>query len=306
MLIKTSGFNSIKPFIKSLNFPKFDSHKGQNGRVLVIGGSSLFHSASIWAAEVASYFVDMVHYSSTRENNKIFLSWKKKFRNGMVISQKELLDYVGEDDVVLIGPGMMRGKISQKSKVNSQKFEEILKIQNEADYTYYLTKYLLRNFPQKKFVIDAGALQMMDPEWLKKLKTKAIITPHQKEFMQLFGLPISLYSAEEKIRMVQKQAKKYNCVILLKAVNDIISDGIDNCIVNGGNAGLTKGGTGDILAGLTAAFYCKNKSLNSCIISSYLLKKTADTLFAEYGYWYNIDKIIDKIPIVLKRLKDNI
>ena len=147
---------------------------------------------------------------------------------------------------------------------------------------------------------------MMDPEWLKKLKTKAIITPHQKEFMQLFGLPISLYSAEEKIRMVQKQAKKYNCVILLKAVNDIISDGIDNCIVNGGNAGLTKGGTGDILAGLTAAFYCKNKSLNSCIISSYLLKKTADTLFAEYGYWYNIDKIIDKIPIVLKRLKDNI
>ena len=46
-----------------------------------------------------------------------------------------------------------------------------MKIQNEADYTYYLTKYLLRNFPQKKFVIDAGALQMMDPEWLKKLKT---------------------------------------------------------------------------------------------------------------------------------------
>ena len=44
--------------------PGKDSHKGQNGKLLVIGGSNLFHSASMWSLEVASRIVDMVFYSS--------------------------------------------------------------------------------------------------------------------------------------------------------------------------------------------------------------------------------------------------
>ena len=92
---------------------KPNSHKGQNGRVLIIGGSSLFHSSSIWAAEIASYFVDIVHYSSTKENNEIFLSLKKKFRNGIVVEQKDLDEYVKEDDAILVGPGMLRKNISK-------------------------------------------------------------------------------------------------------------------------------------------------------------------------------------------------
>lgn len=112
MFIKTSDINLIKPFVKQFVLPKSNSHKGQNGRVLIIGGSSLFHSSSIWAAEIASYFVDIVHYCSTKENNDIFLSLKKKFRNGIVIEQKDIDEYVKEDDVVLVGPGMLRKKIS--------------------------------------------------------------------------------------------------------------------------------------------------------------------------------------------------
>ena len=73
MLIKTSDSKLVKSFLSKLSLPKPNSHKGQNGRVLIIGGSSLFHSASLWAAEVASHFCDMVHYSSTEENQKIFL-----------------------------------------------------------------------------------------------------------------------------------------------------------------------------------------------------------------------------------------
>lgn len=303
MLIKTSNLNAIKPFLKSIHLPQPNSHKGQNGRILVIGGSSLFHSASIWAAEIASHFVDIVHYTSTKENNEIFLSLKKMFRNGMVIPQKHILDYVEEDDVVLLGPGMIRaeGAISNlKSQISN--FTDILKIKDEAEYTYYLTKYLLQNYPNKKFVLDAGVLQMMEPEWLSKLKTKAIITPHQGEFEKLFGLSVRQYSVKEKAKIVQEHAKKYNCVILLKAVNDFISDGKNLVVVEGGNAGLTKGGTGDILAGLAAAFFAKNQATDSCILSSFILKKTAEKLFLHKGYWYNINDIIDSVPLVMKNM----
>ena len=257
MLIKTSDIKTIKPYLKEIFLPKPNSHKGQNGRVLIIGGSSLFHSASIWAAEIASYYVDMVHYSSTKENEEIFLSLKKKFRNGMVVPQKDIIDYVEEDDVILLGPGMVREKFTNYN-LQITNFSEILKIKNEAEYTYFLTKYLLEKFPEKKFVIDAGALQMMNSAWLSKRKGKVILTPHQGEFEKLFGKPVGQYSEVEKAETTRIYAKKYNCVILLKAVEDFISDGYESIIVKGGNAGLTKGGTGDLLAGLTAAFSTKN------------------------------------------------
>lgn len=298
MLIKTSDTKSIKPYLQDIFLPKPNSHKGKNGKVLIIGGSSLFHSASIWAAETASHFADMVHYSSIEENNEIFLALKKKFRNGIVVGQKDLLSYVEEDDVILIGPGMVRNNQYSVSSIKYIEFENILRISDEAEYTYYLTKYLLENYPEKKFVIDAGALQMMDSEWLRNMKVKPILTPHQGEFNKLFGKSVSQLSVNEKAEAVQKQAKKSICVILLKAVKDYISDGEKTVIVEGGNPGLTKGGTGDILAGLAASLYARNEAFDSSILASYLLKKTADKLFLHSGYWYNVDDIISAIPAV--------
>jgi len=300
-LIKTTDLKTIKKFFKKLNLPKEGSHKGQNGKILIIGGSSLFHAASLWAAESASYFVDMVHYYSTKENAKIFLNLKTKFRNGIVVQQKNLLDYVIEDDAVLVGPGMVR-----KLKVKSQKLkidiEKIFSLTDEGEYTYYLTKFLIENFPKKKFVFDAGSLQMMDKSWLLNLKTPAIITPHQKEFEKLFKKKVIDLNFDAKVNVVKDCAKKYKTVILLKAVKDIVSDGEKTYVVEGGNQGLTKGGSGDVLAGLTVSFYSKNFPLESAVVSSYLLKKTADELFLENGYWYNINTIINKVPKVFKRI----
>ena len=282
MLIKTSDTRSVKSIFNQLKLPQPNSHKGQNGRVLIIGGSSLFHSASLWAAEVASHFCDMVHYSSTEENQEIFLSLKKKFHNGIIVPQEKLMDYVKEDDVILVGSGMMREGA-------------------EAKYTLDLTKSLIKNFPEKKFVFDAGALQVMEPDWLLKLKTSAIITPHQKEFEKLFNVSIHQISVEEKIKLVQAMAKKYKIIILLKAIIDIISDGNEVYLVEGGNAGLTKGGTGDILAGLTTTLSSNNSALTSAVTASLLLKKTGEKLFRSKGYWYNVDNIIEMIPEVLAR-----
>ena len=283
MLIKTSDNKLVKTFLEKLSLPKSNSHKGQNGRVLIIGGSSLFHSASLWAAEVASHFCDMVHYSSTIENQEIFLSLKKKFHNGIVVPQEKLIDYVKEDDAVLVGSGMMReGK--------------------EAKYTFDLTKSLIENFPEKQFIFDAGALQMMEPEWLLNLKKPAVITPHQKKFEKLFKTSIFNKPLMEKEKIVKETANKFKIIILLKAIVDIISDGNEVYLIEGGNAGLTKGGTGDILAGLTTALSANNSALNSAVIASILLKKTGEKLFHSKGYWYNVSNIIEKVPENLKEL----
>lgn len=282
--IKTSNTKQIKSLFKSFRLPQANSHKGQNGKVLVIGGSSLFHAASIWAAEISSYFVDIVHYSSTKENNKIVLSLKKKFINGIVIPHVELDHYVKEDNAILVGPGMMRGE------------------SEEAKYTYSLTKDLIEDYPNKKFVFDAGSLQMMDLKWLLTLKNSPIITPHQIEFEQLFKINLRTLSIEEKAERVKETAKKYRTVILFKAINDIISDGKKIYIIEGGNAGLTKGGTGDVLGGLCVSFFTKEKPLESAIYSSILLKRTADRLFKTKGYWYNIFDLIHEIPNELKHI----
>lgn len=289
-------------FGNSNYLPNRYSHKGQNGKILVVGGSSLFHGAVIWAAEASSLLADMVHVASTTENNEIIRLIKTKWQKGIVISQSTIPEYAQEDDVILVGNGMMReGEVeSQKSKVERLKWEEILKIKDEGQFTRDTTHYLIVNYPNKQFVFDAGALQMMDAKWLTKLHKKAVVTPHQKEFQRLFGEDLSEKSIEEKEQIVKKTANKYNCIILLKAVDDIISDGVRVVRISGGNAGLTKGGTGDILAGLTAGWLRHGDALSSSVFGSYIMKRTADNLMAVKGYWYSVHDLLSELPFTLK------
>lgn len=287
---------------QKLYLPKKNSHKGQNGRLLIIGGSSLFHAASIWSAAIASRFVDIVHYCSTKENRQIFINLKSKFIDGIVIKKKDLDHYVNEDDCILLGPGMLRGKINQKIKKEKWLLKDLIKIKNEPSYTYHLTKYLIENYPYKKFVFDAGAIQMMKKEWLLELKEKPILTPHQKEFENLFQVSFINKNQKEKERIVKNIAKRFRCFLLVKAVKDFISDGNQSIVIKSGNPGLTKGGTGDVLAGLVAALNTKNHQLISMVVGSFLLKKAADELILKKGIWYNSSDLIIQIPETLNNL----
>lgn len=278
-MIKTAQPNSITPFLKNIKLPVSESHKGQNGKILIIGGSQLFHAASLWSAEVASHFADMVHYASTEENNEIFLSLKTKFKNGIIVHREHLESYVKEDDVILMGPGLERN-----------------------DETRKLTKQILTQAQGKQIIIDAGSLQMMTPEMLSSLQKPAIITPHQQEFEHLFGMSITHKTNEEKATIVQEMAAKYHCIILLKAITDFVSDGKEVVQIDGGNQGLTKGGTGDILAGLVAGLVTHSDPISGCVCASYVLKKTAETLFIDRGYWYNNSDILDTIPKVVNSI----
>ncbi len=281
--LQTSDISSVKPLITKLYIPKNDSHKGQNGKVMIIGGSSLFHSAVIWSAETASYFVDMVHFASTMENNEIMTEIKKIWQGGIVVNPNEISTYIKEDDAILLGTGMMRSG-------------------TEGKLTHHMTKLWLEKHPDKRWVIDAGALQVMDKDWLLKLNKKPIVTPHQKEFKMLFGTELSFLPKEKIIEKVVETAKKFKCIILLKAGYDIISDGITTYLMIGGNAGLTKGGTGDILAGLITALFTKNNGLNAATLSSFILKLTAEKLYEEKGLWYSNKDIISALPNTLSWL----
>lgn len=245
-----------------LQLPKGDSHKGQNGRLLIIGGSALFHSASLWALEVASRIVDLVHYSSVPENNTLV---KSAFKNGIVIPRNDIDDYIEEDDCILIGPGMTRDNETKK-----------------------LTDTLLKKYPQKQWVIDAGALQMMDISLIPK---NAILTPHHGEFAHAFG------SAE-----VASVAKKYQCIVLLKGPKDIVSDGTKTQIIEGGNEGMTKGGTGDVLAGLIAALACTNDPFLATVAGSQINKQAGDALYKSVGPFFNASDLANEIPKTMKRL----
>ncbi|MBP9701996.1 MAG: NAD(P)H-hydrate dehydratase [Candidatus Pacebacteria bacterium] len=301
MIIQTSDKTAIKPFVQNIYMPPPQSHKGHNGKVLIIGGSKLFHSASLWAAEIATHFTDIVHYASTKENNAIFHDLKTKFRNGMVVEQKDIPYYVEEDDAILLGPGMVRTEVKSE-KFKEKSFDSLLNLEDEAEYSREITHYLLSHYPQKRFVIDAGALQMMDIDWLKLPQETPIITPHQLEFERLFGVSLLDVSEEEKVQKVTEYARKYNCVILLKAVVDYISDGARVAVVKGGNQGLTKGGSGDILAGVTVSLRAKNDAFESAVIASYVEKMAADELSKTDGYWYNMEDLIHQIPKTFSQL----
>ena len=300
--------------LKKLYIPPAGSHKGQNGKLLLIGGSHLFHAASLWSLSIASRIVDMVFYASTTENNDILIRVKEEFRNGIVVPRGKIEDYVNEADCILIGTGMVRTEevMSHELRIKKKKknqqdnlthnsgliihnLEEINKLNNEGEQTYWLTKYLLEKYPHKKWVIDAGALQMMEPEWLLQLNGNVVLTPHPKEFEMLFGVKATLDKASE-------MANKYNCTILLKGEEDIVCSPTGKCNrIGGGNSGMTKGGTGDVLAGLVASLACKNDLLLSAKVGSFLNKKAGEYLFEKMGYYFNASDLVNEIPVVMKK-----
>ena len=226
------------------------------------------------------------------------------WQTGMVISQKDIPHYANEDSVILIGNGMMRSEEIQVPNSNSKEksWDEVLAIKNEGEFTRETVYSLICHFPDKQFVFDAGALQTMDRNWLSLLRTKPILTPHQKEFQMLFNIDVSSLDIEEKEKIVSTQARAFGCIILLKAVEDIVSDGIKTVRIRGGNAGLTKGGTGDILAGLVAGLSVSTDPFSSAVTASIILKKTAEHLFEMKGYWYTAKDILASFPSVFHEL----
>jgi NAD(P)H-hydrate epimerase len=265
--------------------PHINAGKFEGGQVTIIGGSKLFHGAPILALKAASRIVDMVYFSSPKEDKSVAEQVKGNLNSFIWIPREDLDQYVAKSDAVLIGPGLMR--------FGREGHEDTKKLDTNGQETKNLTERLLKKFPDKHWVVDGGSLQVIRPDILPP---KAIITPNRKEFMLLFGEEPDYDDSKKTAAMVSRIATKYNLTIVTKGPTSVVSNGVDTYLVTGGNAGLIKGGTGDIIAGLAAAFLAKNSPLLSAATAVYLVKRAAEDLTNTQALMYNADDLADQLP----------
>jgi len=262
--------------LSELYMPNQNSKKGENGQVTIIGGSELFHGAPILALKSASRIVDLVFFAASDYNKDVAALLKSQLSSFIWVDFKDIDEYIKKSDSILIGPGFMR----------------------DVAFTKNITTELLEKYPDKKWVIDAGSLQMMEPTSIPR---NSILTPNLREFKHLFKIAIESEVVEDYIPLVQEKAQTYGCTIALKMYKTIVSDANETYIIEDGSAGLTKGGVGDVQSGLTVALYAKNSPLLAASASSYLIKQAAKLLEAEKGLMYNTDDLADYVPIAFKK-----
>jgi hydroxyethylthiazole kinase-like uncharacterized protein yjeF len=268
--------------IKKLYQPDKQSNGEDNGQVVIIGGSKLFHGAPIFALTAASRVVDMVFFASPEPTMaEVAANLKASLSSFIWIPWDEVDHYIEKADAVLIGPGLMRfGSEKVAPGLRHVECDEACQISRD------ITRSLLSEYPHKKWVIDAGSLQTMEIGWLPE---GSIVTPNKKEFEFLFGGEISPEAA----------AKKYNCTIVLKGPVTLVASPDRVVEVHGGNPGLTKGGTGDTQAGLTVALLAKNEPFLASASAAYIIKAAADELHKTVGTNFNADDLARQVPQTL-------
>lgn len=251
-----------------------DSHKGENGKAAVIGGSRYQHGAPLFSAlALQSSGVDLIWVllPEVHENvaKEVSLNFQVIPLPGDSIEPEHvdlILNVLATMDCAVIGPGIAREEKNRKA------LQRIIAA------------------AACPLVLDATALQ---PEILNNVNGKSVVlTPHLGE-LERMGL------AKKDL---QYTAKISGAVILLKGKEDTIvhPDGTIN-VITGGNAGLTVGGTGDALAGLIAGLMAqKMPPFDAAILASKTIKKAGEILYHDKGYAYTTMDVIEKIPQLLK------
>jgi NAD(P)H-hydrate epimerase len=122
----------------------------------------------------------------------------------------------------------------------------------------------------------------------QNLHENCVVTPHAEEFESIFKCVATPQN-------VLKMAKQFRCTVVLKGGSDYISNG--NLIYENqtGNAGMTKGGTGDVLAGLIGGLCAKNDILTAAAAGAYLNGLAGDRLYETKSTFYNAEDVISEL-----------
>jgi len=142
---------------------------------------------------------------------------------------------------------------------------------------------LAARYHERPMVWDADALNLLaaDPALQAKLPPASVLTPHPGEFVRLAGRPLA--HDRERIAAARDLAARLHAVVVLKGKYSIISAPNGDTLINPtGNAGLAKGGSGDVLAGIIAALLAQGyPPFTATAIGSYLHGLTADIALAD-------------------------
>lgn len=248
---------------------KSGSHKGAGGKVLIIGGGPYQGAPYLAALSALRGGADIVRVASP-----CMMQYPDLIvcpMSGGIISgeHKEELISLGESsDCVVCGCGL-------------------------GDKSHDVIREVAPYF--RKAVFDADALKNPLP-----FGDDTIITPHAGEFKRVSGAvpPENLYARAMSVRRFAGGADG-RLTVLLKGATDVISDGESVRFNRTGSPAMTKGGTGDVLAGLTGALFSRMDAFDAACISAWINGAAGGKVAGLYQNGLLASDIIDKIPEIM-------
>ncbi len=151
------------------------------------------------------------------------------------------------------------------------------------DLTSTFLQQVLEKY-RKPLVLDADALNLLakHQEYIQRIPAQSILTPHPKEFDRMFGECDNDFI---RIDQAKKMAFRHKVIIVLKGHHTCICSG-DACYVNStGNAGMAKGGSGDVLTGMITGLLAQGYDPSTAaVLGVYLHGKAGDYALAASGY----------------------
>lgn len=263
-----------------------EGHKGMFGRVLVVGGSETYHGAPALASMGAhSTGVDLV-YTAVPETaaegvaaiSPSMIVVKLKGERLTPKNLPQLEPFLDKVDAVALGPGLGLHEDTKKAALQLIKAAESRKL---------------------PLVVDADALKAFG-EKRRRLKVPAVFTPHSREFEVLTGRKAE-GDWREKGRVVEEEARRLGSVILLKGAVDVISDGAHTRFNWTGNPGMTVGGTGDVLTGITVGYMSQGvHPMQAACAGAFINGAAGDAVYSEKGYHILPEDVVQFIPYVVE------
>lgn len=257
-----------------------DSHKGSFGTVLAVAGSAYYRGAALLAAEgalrtgagiVTLASVEPVLAAAVARLPECCLCPCVAGAEGGISPESIPQLQRQKATVLLLGPGL--GGTAQST--------------GRAAETRTLVQKLLPGFAGSA-VLDADGLNaaadLLQTEKMPHPQGELILTPHPGEMARLTGHSAAEINADRE-GMALRYAKAWNAVVVLKGAHTVIAGPDGRCAVNPtGNPGLSRGGSGDVLAGMTSALLaCGLPAFEAAACAVYLHGAAADRAAALHG-----------------------
>jgi hydroxyethylthiazole kinase-like uncharacterized protein yjeF len=262
------------------------AHKGDFGKLLVIGGSEVYSGAPTLVSLAAMRTgVDIVYLAAPAKTalaissmSPDLITIKLEGNNLNPANMETIRPYLTMVDAIVMGPGL--GLSSETSKFVKACVDEVEKA-------------------KKPLLLDADALKAF-AKFKRPLKVPLVLTPHLGEYTILTG-EVLPENQEERILAIQKTAKKLNAVILVKGKVDLICTAERVKLNFTGNAGMTVGGTGDVLSGIVGGLIAQNVDVFEAAVAGAFVNGAAGDIVAdEIGFHLVATDIIDWIPHVFE------
>lgn len=263
---------------------KSASRKGDNGIVLVVGGSYIYHGAPILSSLAAlKCGTDLVYTCVPKVNVTPTRAISPNLIVIPLVDQKLTLGAVNK----LIG--------ALPRNLHSATIGMGLAIQEKNSLLHFVKSLLDRDV---RLSLDASALI---PDVLPLLANKnVVVTPHAGEFKRLFG-DVPPDSKNERIKLVETKAKEFGITVLLKGSTDVVSDGATTYLNEKKTPAMTVGGTGDVLSGLVAGLLSNNRnSLESAAAATFINGLAGKAAQKRLGLHMTSMDLLDEIPTAMK------